>query len=169
MKLCVSTLKPMFYCYIVARNVVTTLHGFAHDFNRNFRAANTLPFFVVVRPNWETLFRKQNLRPGNENDIDLIQYHFFASEKQDLRPQQMFLARLNWGTFASLTNVSGAVKLGNICVPHKCFGCSSTGKLFASSTNGFRAAKLGNICVLKKMFIPWLDWGTFASRKNISY
>ena len=29
--------------------------------------------------------------------------HFLASGKQDLRPQQMFLARLNWVTFVSAT------------------------------------------------------------------
>ena len=39
------------------------------------------------------MFRKQNLRPGSKNvfDVhDLIQKHFFASEKQELRPQQCF-------------------------------------------------------------------------------
>ena len=34
--------------------------------------------------------------------FDLIQKHFLALKTQNLLPQHMFLARLNWETFASV-------------------------------------------------------------------
>ena len=49
------------------------------------------------------MFRKQNLRPGSKNVFDLRQKHFLVSEQQNLFPKHMFLARLNWETFASAT------------------------------------------------------------------
>ena len=38
-----------------------------------------------------------------KNVFDSRQKHFFVSEQQNLFPQHMFPARLNWGTFASAT------------------------------------------------------------------
>ena len=49
------------------------------------------------------MFRTQNLCPGSENVFDSWQKHFLFSEQQNLFPQHMFPARLNWETFASAT------------------------------------------------------------------
>ena len=43
------------------------------------------------------MFRTQNLRPGS---------NFLFSEQQNLFPQHVFIARLNWETFASATMFS---------------------------------------------------------------
>ena len=52
------------------------------------------------------MFRKQNLCPGSKNVFDLMQKHFLVSEQQNLFPQHMFPARLNWKTFSSATMLS---------------------------------------------------------------
>ena len=39
----------------------------------------------------------------------LRQKHFLVSEQQNLFPQHMFPARLNWETFVSCNNVSAAM------------------------------------------------------------
>ena len=49
------------------------------------------------------MFRTQNLCPGSKNVFDSRQKHFLFSEQQNLFPQHMFPARLNWETFASAT------------------------------------------------------------------
>ena len=49
------------------------------------------------------MFQKQNLFKGSKNVFDLKQKHFFVFGKQNLFPQHMFPARLNWETFASAT------------------------------------------------------------------
>ena len=48
------------------------------------------------------MFRTQNLCPGSKNVFYSRQKHFsVVSEQQNLFPQHMFPARLNWETFAS--------------------------------------------------------------------
>ena len=49
------------------------------------------------------MFRTQNLCPGSKNVFDSRQKHFLFSEQQNLFPQHVFTARLNWETFASAT------------------------------------------------------------------
>ena len=49
------------------------------------------------------MFRTQNLCPGSKNVFDSMAKTFFVSEQQNLFPQHMFPARLNWETFASAT------------------------------------------------------------------
>ena len=49
------------------------------------------------------MFRAQNLCPGSKNVIDFRQKHFLFSKQQNLFPQDMFPAWLNWETFASAT------------------------------------------------------------------
>ena len=49
------------------------------------------------------MFRTQNLCPGSKNVFDSRQKHFLFSEQQNLFPQHMFPAQLNWETFASAT------------------------------------------------------------------
>ena len=49
------------------------------------------------------MLRKQNLCPGIKYVFDLKQKHFLVSEQQNLFPQHMFPARLNWETFVSAT------------------------------------------------------------------
>ena len=49
------------------------------------------------------MFRTQNLCPGSKNVFDSRQKHFLFSEQQNLFPQYMFPARLNWKTLASAT------------------------------------------------------------------
>ena len=49
------------------------------------------------------MFRTQSLCPGSKNVFDFRQKHFLFSEQQNLFPQHMFPARLNWETFASAT------------------------------------------------------------------
>ena len=49
------------------------------------------------------MFRTQNLCPGSKNVLDSMPKTFFVSELQNLFPQHMFPARLNWDTFASAT------------------------------------------------------------------
>ena len=51
------------------------------------------------------MFRTQNLCPGSKNVFNLYsrQKNFLFSEQQNLFPQHMFPARLNWETFASAT------------------------------------------------------------------
>ena len=49
------------------------------------------------------MFRTQNLCPGSKNVFDSGQKQFLFSEQQNLFPQHMFTARLNWETFASAT------------------------------------------------------------------
>ena len=49
------------------------------------------------------MFRKQNLCPRSKYVFDLKQKHFLVSEQQNLFPQHMFPARLNWETFVSAT------------------------------------------------------------------
>ena len=44
------------------------------------------------------MFRTQNLCPGSKNVSDSRQKHFLFSEQQNLFPQHMFPARLNWET-----------------------------------------------------------------------
>ena len=48
------------------------------------------------------MIRKQHLCPGSKNVFDLRQKQFFL-EQQNLFPQHMFPARLNWEKFASAT------------------------------------------------------------------
>ena len=57
------------------------------------------------------MFRKQNLRLWSKYVFDLIQKHFLASKTQNLLPQHMFLARLNWETFASAAMFSANISL----------------------------------------------------------
>ena len=62
--------------------------------------------FLVMFPGVARLgnmFRTQNLCPGRKNVFDSRQKHFLFSEQQNLFPQHMFPARLNWETFASAT------------------------------------------------------------------
>ena len=47
------------------------------------------------------MFQTQNLCPGSKNVFDSMAQTFFVSEQQNLFPQHMFPARLNWETFAS--------------------------------------------------------------------
>ena len=49
------------------------------------------------------MFRTQNLCPGSKYAFDSRQKHFLFPEQQNLFPQHMFPARLNWETFASAT------------------------------------------------------------------
>ena len=49
------------------------------------------------------MFRTQNLCPGSKSVFDSMAKTFFVSEQQNLFPQHMFPARLNWETFASAT------------------------------------------------------------------
>ena len=49
------------------------------------------------------MFRTQNLCLGSKNVFDSMAKTFFVSEQQNLFPQHMFPARLNWETFASAT------------------------------------------------------------------
>ena len=49
------------------------------------------------------MFRTQNMYPGSKNVFDSMAKTFFVSEQQNLFPQHMFPARLNWETFASAT------------------------------------------------------------------
>ena len=49
------------------------------------------------------MFQTQNLCPGSKNVFDSMAKTFFVSEQQNLFPQHMFPARLNWETFASAT------------------------------------------------------------------
>jgi len=49
------------------------------------------------------VFRTQNLCPGSKNVFDSMAKTFFVTEQQDLFPQHMFPAQLNWETFASAT------------------------------------------------------------------
>ena len=49
------------------------------------------------------MFRTQKLCPGNKNVFDLRRKQFFVSDQQNLFPQHMFPAWLNWETFASTT------------------------------------------------------------------
>ena len=48
------------------------------------------------------MFRTQILCPGSKNVFDSMAKTFFVSEQQNLFPQHMFLARLNWETFLAL-------------------------------------------------------------------
>ena len=62
--------------------------------------------FLVMFPGVAKLgnmFQKQNLCPGRKNVFDSRQKHFLFSEQQNLFPQHMFPARLNWETYASAT------------------------------------------------------------------
>ena len=62
--------------------------------------------FLVMFPGMAKLgnmFRTQNLCPVSKNVFDSRQKHFLFSELQNLFPQHMFPARLNWETFASAT------------------------------------------------------------------
>ena len=56
------------------------------------------------------MFRTQNLCPGSKNVFDSRQKHFLFSEQQNLFPQHMFPARLNWETFASATKFPSLAK-----------------------------------------------------------
>ena len=49
------------------------------------------------------MFRTQNLCPGSKNVFESMAKTFIVSEQQNLFPQHMFPARLNWETFASGT------------------------------------------------------------------
>ena len=49
------------------------------------------------------MFRTQNLCSGSKSVFDFRKKHFLFSELQNLFPQHMFPARLNWETFASAT------------------------------------------------------------------
>ena len=49
------------------------------------------------------MFRTQNLCPGSKNVFDSMAKTFLVSEQQNLFPQHMFPARLNWETLASAT------------------------------------------------------------------
>ena len=49
------------------------------------------------------MFRTQNLCPGSKNVFDSRAKTFFVSEQQNLFPQHMFPAWLNWETLASAT------------------------------------------------------------------
>ena len=49
------------------------------------------------------MFRTQNLCSGSKNVFDSMTKTFFVSEQQNLFPQYMFPARLNWETVASPT------------------------------------------------------------------
>ena len=42
------------------------------------------------------MFRTQNLCPGSKNVFDSMAKTSFVSEQQNLFPQHMFPARLNW-------------------------------------------------------------------------
>ena len=64
----------------------------------NFAARKTESVFA-----WRHMFRTQNLCPGIKNVFDSMAKTFFVSEQQNLFPQHMFPARLNWETFASAT------------------------------------------------------------------
>ena len=46
------------------------------------------------------MFRPQNLCAGSKNVFDSRQKHFLFSEQQNLFPQHMFPAPLNWEIFA---------------------------------------------------------------------
>ena len=52
------------------------------------------------------MFATQNLCPGSKNVFDSSQKQFLFSKQQNLFPQDMFTARLNWETFASATMFS---------------------------------------------------------------
>ena len=65
--------------------------------------------FLVMFPGvakMVNMFRTQNLCPGSKNVFDSMAKTFFVSEQQNLFPQHMFTARLNWETFASATMFS---------------------------------------------------------------
>ena len=49
------------------------------------------------------MFRTHNLCPGSKNVFESMAKTFFVSDQQNLFPQHMFPARLNWKTFASAT------------------------------------------------------------------
>ena len=49
------------------------------------------------------MFRTQNLCLGSKSVFDSMAKTVFVSEQQNLLPQHMFPARLNWGTFACVT------------------------------------------------------------------
>ena len=62
--------------------------------------------FLVMFPGVAKLgnmFRTQNLCPGSKMFLTLDKNIFLFSEQQNLFPQHMFPARLNWETFASAT------------------------------------------------------------------
>ena len=61
------------------------------------------------------MFRTQNLCPGSKIVFDSRQKHFLFSEQQNLFPQHMFTARLNWETFAFATMFPSLARpLGNL-------------------------------------------------------
>ena len=49
------------------------------------------------------MFQTQNLCPGSKMSLTRDKNIFLFSEQQNLFPQHMFPARLNWETFASAT------------------------------------------------------------------
>ena len=62
--------------------------------------------FLVMFPGVAKLgnmFWTQNLCPGSKNVFDSKQKQFLFSEQQNLFPEHMFPARLNWETFVSAT------------------------------------------------------------------
>ena len=62
--------------------------------------------FLVMFPGvakWETYVSDAKFVSGNQNVFDSMAKTFFVSEQQNLFPQHMFPARLNWETFASAT------------------------------------------------------------------
>ena len=52
------------------------------------------------------MFRTQHLCPGSKNVFDSMAKTFFVSEQQNLFPQHMFPARLNWETFAMFPSLA---------------------------------------------------------------
>ena len=57
--------------------------------------------FLLMWLNRKTFVLETKLRPESKFLFDLIQLHFLASGHQDLRLQQMFLARLIWEIFTT--------------------------------------------------------------------
>ena len=68
------------------------------------------------------MFRTQNLCPGSKNVFDSIAKTFFVFGQQNLFPQHMFPARLNWETVGSATMFHRLARPSNFKLPeHKSF------------------------------------------------
>ena len=102
------------------------------------------------------MFRKENLCPGSKNVFEAKKK--FVSEQQNLFPQHMLPARLNWKTFASATMFPSLASPLAYSVFDDPALCSLAASRMSSSRYGTRRL-LGKLIVLSQR--PISDRGQF--------